>query len=278
MASDGHDGAMPDRPDLGRLLTLEPHGTDAWVGPPAKYPWGDRLYGGQVIAQSLRAAGHTVDDAFSVHSCHAYFIRGGTAHEPVRFEVDRIRNGRSFCTRRVVARQSGGAILSLSASYQVHEDEPEASQVVPPDDAGRPEDLPDNGWGFTIDRRSVEHPPGTGRGTGWVRILDELPDEPGVAECGLAFTSDTIQFGAARSGHPDAERLAAEGVADPFMGASLDHAIWFHRPMDPTRWHLYEFRAKGNVNGRGLTSGEVFDEDGNHVASVAQEVLLRLRR
>ena len=266
------------RLDLAQLLALEPHGTDTWVGPPQRYPWGDRLYGGQVIAQSLRASGHTVDPEFRIHSCHAYFIRGGTSHEPVRFEVDRIRNGRSFCTRRVVARQSGGAILSLSASYQVVEDEPESSQVVPPTDAGRPEDHPDHGWGFTVARRAVEHPPGTGRATGWVRITDPLPDDPGLAECGLAFTSDTIQFGAARSGHPDAARVAAEGVEEPFMGASLDHAIWFHRPLDPTQWHLYEFRSKGHINGRGLTSGEVFDEAGNHVASIAQEVLLRLRR
>ncbi len=266
------------RPDLAELLTLEPHGTDAWVGPPARYPWGDRLYGGQVIAQSIRAAGHTVDPDYRIHSCHAYFIRGGTASEPVRFEVDRIRNGRSFCTRRVVARQSGGAILSLSASYQVPEDEPEGSQVAPPPDAGTPDGNTDMGWGFTIERRTIPHPPGTGRSTGWVRITDELPDEPGVAECGLAFTSDTIQFGAARSGHPLAARFAEEGNEDPFMGASLDHAIWFHRPVDPTEWHLYEFRSKGHVNGRGLTSGEVFDTAGNHVASVAQEVLLRVRR
>ena len=267
---------MP-RPDLAALLDLEAHGTDVWVGLPGRYPWGDRLYGGQVIAQGLRAALHTVDEAFSIHSTHAYFIRGGSSAEPVRFEVDRIRNGRSFCTRRVVARQSGGAILSLSASYQVAEDEPEVMTLQPPADAPDPDDLPADGWGFTIDRRIVEHPAGTGRSTGWVRVLDPLPDEPGVAECGLAFTSDTIQFGAARSSHPMSVGPRRRDD-DPFMGASLDHAVWFHRPVDPTEWHLYEFRSKGHVNGRGLVSGEVFDRAGTHVASVAQEVLLRVRR
>jgi len=101
--------------DFRTLMKLEPHGPDVHVGLSPKYPWG-RVYGGQVVAQGLRAAHETVDESFRVHSLHAYFIRGGDSDEPIRYEVDRIRNGRSFMTRRVVARQSAGPILNLSAS------------------------------------------------------------------------------------------------------------------------------------------------------------------
>ena len=108
---------------LADLLTLEPHGPDTYVAPVARYPWGGRLFGGQVVAQALRAAAATVDPARPAHSLHSYFIRPGTTGEPVRFEVERLRDGRSFSTRQVVARQSAGAILNLSVSFQVTEDE-----------------------------------------------------------------------------------------------------------------------------------------------------------
>ena len=105
-------------------MQLEEHGPETWVGLSADYEWG-RIYGGQVIAQGLKAAFATVDEDFALHSVHAYFIRGGTLVEPVRYEVDRLRNGRSFCTRSVVARQSGGAILNLSCSFHVLEEDAE---------------------------------------------------------------------------------------------------------------------------------------------------------
>jgi acyl-CoA thioesterase len=112
---------MPfDVTDFKTLMQLEPHGPDVFVGVSPSYPWG-RVYGGQVVAQALRAACETVDDAFQVHSLHSYFIRGGDYDEPIRYEVDRIRNGRSFLTRRVVARQSMGPILNLSVSFQIKE-------------------------------------------------------------------------------------------------------------------------------------------------------------
>ncbi|MEZ5218504.1 MAG: thioesterase family protein [Ilumatobacteraceae bacterium] len=258
-------------PDLATVLELTPHGTDAWVGPPVSYPWGTRLFGGQVIAQGLRAALHTVDPEFRIHSMHSYFIRAGPM--PSRSGSRSTGSQRPLVLhRRVVARQAGGR-SSASTSYHVREDEPEAMPITPPDVPGGRMDR--TGWGFILDRSSMWYPPGTGRGTGWVRLLDPLPDEPGVAECGLAFTSDTIQFEAARNGHPIADD---DTDRDAFMGASLDHAIWFHRPIDPTEWHLYDFRSKGHIGGRGLMSGEVFDQNGVHVASVAQEVLLRVRR
>jgi acyl-CoA thioesterase II len=106
--------------DFHGMMILEPHGPDTFVASGPRYPWGG-LYGGQIVAQALRAASLTVEPAYRLHSLHAYFIRLGDASEPIRLEVDRIRNGRSFLTRRVVARQSGGAILNLSSSFQVPE-------------------------------------------------------------------------------------------------------------------------------------------------------------
>src|SRR3954451_14524695 len=117
--------------DFERMMTLEQHGPDTYVGVGPSYPWGG-LYGGQIVAQGLRAAGLTVDPVFRVHSLHAFFIRRGDADEPIRFEVDRIRNGRSFVTRRVEARQSVGAILTMAASFQVDEDAPEVQTAEPP--------------------------------------------------------------------------------------------------------------------------------------------------
>jgi acyl-CoA thioesterase II len=110
--------------DFVTMMALEPHGPDVWVGAGPRYPWGG-LFGGQIVAQALRAATFTVDAGYRVHSLHAYFIRSGDHTEPIRFEVDRVRNGRSFCTRRVTARQSVGVILNLAASYQVDEPGPE---------------------------------------------------------------------------------------------------------------------------------------------------------
>src|SRR5262249_31145841 len=111
--------------DFATMMTLEPHGPDTYVGVGPRYPWGG-LYGGQIVAQALRAAAATVDADYRVHSLHAYFIRRGDHEEPIRFEVDRIRNGRSFVTRLVVARQAVGAILNMSASFQVDEPGPDA--------------------------------------------------------------------------------------------------------------------------------------------------------
>ena len=121
--------------DFATLMALEAHGPDVYVGVSPEYPWG-RVYGGQVVAQGLRAAQATVGADHHVHSLHAYFIRGGTSNEPIRYEVDRIRNGRSFVTRRVVARQSEGAILNLSCSFQVHEDQADVQESALPADVG----------------------------------------------------------------------------------------------------------------------------------------------
>jgi acyl-CoA thioesterase len=153
---------LPVPRDVAELLLLEPHGPDTFVGTTPPYAWG-RIYGGQVIAQGLLAAALTVPDDRPVHSLHAYFILGGRLDEPVRYEVDRVRNGSSFMTRRVIARQSYGAILTLEASFQTEEHAPDVQTVTMPTEVPDPEDLPEGGWGWMLQRRQVPLPHGSAR-------------------------------------------------------------------------------------------------------------------
>jgi acyl-CoA thioesterase-2 len=266
-----------DVTSLHQLLELEPHGPDTYVGISATYPWG-RVYGGQVVAQALRAATLTVDPAYRPHSLHAYFIRGGDSDETIRFEVDRIRNGRSFVTRRVVARQSFGAILNLSASFQVDEAEADVQTLPPASDVSGPAGIePDEMWIGFLERRWIESPADIGRSTAWLKVLDDLGDlgdDPSLHACALAYTSDDIPTDAVYRAHPD-HRAGDEGQ---FMGASLDHAMWFHRPAPADEWQLHDFTCHGLSGGRGLTIGQVHAPDGRHVATVAQQVLVRVAR
>jgi acyl-CoA thioesterase-2 len=267
------DAPRIDDVGMAELLDLEPHGPDTFVGRVARYPWGDRLFGGQVVAQALRAATATVDADRPAHSLHSYFIRPGTPAEPVRYEVERLRNGRSFSTRQVVARQSSGAILNLSVSYQVVEPEADVqiaelpADLPPPDDPG----LDDHSWGALIDRRAVDLPDGT---LGyWIRLHADLDEDPVLHTCALAFMSDAAPSRAARSPHPDF--VGDTGDRSRFSGASLDHAVWFHRPSRAEQWHWFATRSHGLSGARGLTTGDVLTADGVHVATVAQQVLLR---
>lgn len=253
-------------------MQLEAHGPDTWVGVGPKYPWGG-LYGGQIVAQGLRAASHSVDPRFVVHSLHAYFIRRGDHEAPVRYEVDRIRDGRSFCTRRVVARQSTGAILNMSASFQIPEPADEQQTVEAPKVPG-PDGSKENKWSTIFDRRSVRQrdlDPNDARRCAWFRIGTQLPDDPLLHACALAFISDDLPTEAVIARHP-------EHVREPttaFYNASLDHAIWFHDTLKADAFHLYEFGCHSLRAGRGLAIGHVFDAAGKHVATVNQEVLLR---
>ena len=146
---------MPyDVRDFDSLMTLESHGPDVHVGIGPVYPWG-RVYGGQVVAQALRAACSTVPVGFFVHSLHAYFIRGGESEEPIRYEVDRIRNGRSILTRRVVARQSIGPILNLSASFQIREEQADVQESAMPANLPQPEELAGENWREILERRTI---------------------------------------------------------------------------------------------------------------------------
>lgn len=261
--------------DFVAMMTLEPHGPDTFVGFGPRYPWGG-LYGGQIVAQALRAAGATVSPEFRVHSLHAYFIRRGDHTEPVRYEVDRVRNGRSFVTRSVTARQATGAILSMSASFQIDEAAlDDQTAVMPP--VARHSALAHESWTSMFDRATVPPDGTTGRSRGWLRINGELGDDPVLHACALAYMSDDYPTDAAISLHPD--RPGPEDHDQyPFVAFSLDHALWFHRPMRADDWHLTAMACHGLISSRGLTFGEVFTEEGVHVASVAQEVLIRRRR
>lgn len=265
-----------DIADFHQLMDLEPHGPDTYVGVGPDYPWG-RVYGGQVVAQALVAAAHTVEPQYVVHSLHAYFIRGGDCDEPIRFEVDRIRNGRSFVTRRVVARQSGGAILNLSASFQVEEDEADAPMINLGADTPGPEDVADTqSWGPLVQRRDLPADPALGRASAWLRLVDDLGGDAVLHAAGLAYLSDDFPTEAVRETHPLWHERRGED--DLFHGASLDHAIWFHRCRPVTDWQFHDFRGSGMVGGRGVAIGNVFASDGTHVATVVQEALLRARQ
>ena len=189
--------------EFAELLQMEPHGPDTYVGIAARYPWGGRLFGGQVVAQALRAASLTVPADRPAHSLHSYFIRPGTTEEPIRYEVERLRDGRSFTTRQVVARQSGGAILNLSVSFQVVEDEADAPIAVLPAELPSYDDptLPDHSWAGLLERKATFLPDGT-MGY-WIRLNADMGDDVADHQCALAFMSDAAPSRAARSPHPD---------------------------------------------------------------------------
>lgn len=262
--------------DFNALMTLEPHGPDVYVGLSPSYPWG-RVYGGQVVAQGLRGAYETVDESFRVHSLHAYFIRGGDFDEPIRYEVDRIRNGRSFMTRRVVARQSAGPILNLSASFQIAEpEEADVQEMFIPEETPRPEDLKTQSWTPMMEHCALPTQASPAQASSWIKMRTALGEDPVLQACALAYASDDFPTEAARVSYPISP--PAGGDDDRFVGASLDHAIWFHRPGRSDDWALHDFRGLGLSNARGLSIGQVYDRQGMHMATVSQEILIRKNR
>jgi acyl-CoA thioesterase-2 len=257
------------------MMALEDHGPDTFVGVGPRYPWGG-LYGGQIVAQALRAACLTVE-AHHPHSLHAYFIRRGDASEPIRFEVDRLRNGRSFSTRRVVARQAGGAILSLEASFHAGEEAPDEQLGVMPDVAG-PDDSYADRWSHLFERRwpSGERTESRGSVQAWLRLDEAVAADPSLQACAFAYLSDDLPTDAVVQLHPERRRVDNDFSFDEtFMSASLDHSIWFHRPFSVNEWQLHELHCKSYTANRGITSGEVYDSAGRHLATISQEVLLR---
>jgi acyl-CoA thioesterase-2 len=263
--------------DFASMMTLEEHDRDVFVGVGPRYPWGG-LYGGQIVAQGLRAAAATVEDRFRVHSLHAYFIRGGDHTEPIRFEVDRQRNGRSFVTRRVVARQAVGAILTMSLSFQVDEAGHDVQIAALPDVPSPDEVASDTEcWSPMFERRfTTPRAAIPGKATAWMRMAAPVGDDPVLQACALAYLSDDLPTDAVVGLHPDVRSAEDDDVFhDGFMSASLDHAIWFHRPFSPDGWHLHDLTSHGYLSSRGLGIGHVFTPDGTHVATVAQEVLVR---
>jgi acyl-CoA thioesterase-2 len=264
------------------VFDLESHGPDTYVGIGPRYPWGG-LYGGQIVAQALRAAAATIDPELAAHSLRAYFIRRGDHSEPIRYEVDRIRNGRSFATRRVVARQAIGAILNLEASFQRAESSASVQSVdmpsVPP-----PSDLEQSSWTSNFDRCFVPDAAidfagrtGSGRTIGWLKVNQDLgdpvaPEAALIHRCWLAYLSDDLATDAVVRSHP--RRGDPEFTSGRYT-ASLDHTMWFHRQLRADEWHVHDVTCHAYVGGRGLAVGHVFAADGAHVATFAQEALLR---
>ncbi len=227
-----------------------------------------RVFGGQVAGQALVAAGRTVDRG-AVHSLHAYFLRPGDPSVPIIFDVDRIRDGRSFTTRRVVAIQHGRAIFNLSASFHVDEPGPEHQAAMP--DTPLP-DRPRDGE----DPRAIDMRPAPGQPTGcarvWFRADGRLPDDPLLHACVVAYASDLTLLDTTLSPHG----LSIETAPGRIMLASLDHAMWFHRPFRADDWLLYDQDSPVSHGARAFARGSIFAAaTGELVVSVVQEGLVR---
>jgi acyl-CoA thioesterase II len=253
-----------------------------------------RVFGGQVIGQALIAATRTVEGVLP-HSLHAYFLLGGDPDVPIVYDVDRIRDGKSFTTRRVVAIQHGRAIFSMSVSF--HNDEPGLDFQVTMPDVPHPDalpseteikqkilpQLPEAVRRYYERERPIElRPVDFGRYAGkpqpdnrfniWMRTTAKLPDDASVHRCALAYASDMTILDTALLPH-------RRSIFDrDIMGASLDHALWFHRPFRADQWLLYSQDSPNSHGSRGFGRGLIYAADGTLVASVAQEGLMRERR
>jgi acyl-CoA thioesterase-2 len=251
-----------------------------------------RIFGGQVLAQSLNAANRSVNEDRIAHSLHAYFIRPGDPRKQIVFEVDPVRDGRSFATRRVVAKQDGKPIFSTSISYQIPEDglahQSTAPQVVPPEDvatdfefwtemAKRHPDRFDPPMAPAIERRVIDRrdyldpQPQEPVQHMWMRANGGLGDDPKRHQVFIAFMSDFALLGAALRPHP------YTAWSKKIQAASLDHAIWFHRHGRADEHLLYTMDSTSAGGGRGFSRGQFFSRDGTLLASTAQESLIRLR-
>jgi acyl-CoA thioesterase II len=277
--------------DLVRLLDLEYLDADLFRGGQPESPR-PRVYGGQVAAQALIAGVRTVDPEFHAHSFHSYFLLPGDYSVPIIYDVERIRDGRSFLTRRVMARQHGRPIYYQTINFQRTEEGFDHQDAMP--EAGTPEDgfdllelMRDRGnaeadalgkeWG-AIDVRFLgnsrhgltpdpQHP---AQARMWIRIKGGLSDDPVEHLAAFTYASDISLLGASLAAH-DANPART-------MMASLDHTLWFHRPFRADEWWLYDQWSPRAYGGRGLSIGRVFTADGTLVATAAQEGLIRPRR
>lgn len=240
-----------------------------------------RTFGGQVAGQALVSAVRTVDPRFSVHSLHGYFLRPGNPQQLIVYLVDRVRDGRSFVTRRVSAIQDGQSIFTMSASFHVNDHGIEHEDAMPtvPD----PESLPHardsddeetawlarewSDWDLRlVADTDIDRRPGVAaQQQVWFRSSRKLPDDPLFHVCALAYMSDMTLLGSARTIHRDV----------PLQSASLDHALWFLRPFRADEWLLYDQASPSAGFGRAFTQGRIFDQRGNLVAAVVQEGLAR---
>jgi len=278
--------------ELVSLLELEQIEDDLFRGAQPPHSTLQRVFGGQVAAQALRAACHSVQPARRVHSLHSYFLRAGDTAIPIIYDVDRIRDGGSFSTRRVAARQHGRVIFYLTASFHVTEPGYEHQDVMPdvppalecPDLAellegisSRAADSWRREWSALQVRYVGDTSPDGGIASGehpavsrlWFRPHGELGDDPVLNTCFLTYASDLTLLGSS---------LVPHGVmigSPRIQAASLDHAVWFHRPARADDWLLYDQFSPSAQGGRGFATGRLFGADGTLMASVAQEGLIR---
>lgn len=275
------------------ILDLERLEHNLYRGQSPDVGW-QRVFGGQVIGQALVAAQRTVDAERVVHSLHGYFMRPGDPSVPIIYEVDRIRDGRSFTTRRIVAIQHGKAIFSMSASFQVIE--PGLEHFIEMPDIPKAETLPSE---RQLAEQFIDHAPEGVRKYWqrerpielrptslehyisdkklkpeqniWFRATGSLPNDAAIQQAVLAYASDMTLLDTSLFAH-------GRAIFDPNLQvASLDHAMWFHRPMNMEKWHLYNQDSPNSSGARGFTRGNIFSEDGVLIASVAQEGLIRER-
>ncbi|GAB3126004.1 acyl-CoA thioesterase [Glaciibacter psychrotolerans] len=263
---------------------------DIFTGPSQWMPLG-RVFGGQVLAQSLIAAMRTVADDRSVHSMHGYFLRPGDVNHPITFSVDRIHDGRSFSTRRTQAYQNGLPILSAIASFQ-DEDEGLEHHVEMPTDIPDPESLPSAAESLALVDHSIarywanerpfdiRHVPSpiyltvdgehTSRQAVWMKTFDPLPDDPNLHRAALAYASDYSII------EPIMRKHGVAWATRGLKAASLDHAMWWHRFGRADEWVLFVQDSPSAQSGRGLSTGSIFSRDGALLATVAQEAMLRV--
>lgn len=279
--------------NLLETLDLEPVEVNLFRGRSPQVGW-QRVFGGQVIGQALVAAVRTVDGDRPVHSLHGYFIRPGDPAVPIIYEVDRYRDGASFTTRRVVAIQHGAAIFTMAASFHRREESFDHQIAMPevPDPDSLPGEkevlakfsdrMPENMRRYFARERPIELKPteplyylnprkGAPVQNVWIRATATLPDDPALHQCVLAYASDMTLLDTALI--PHGRNLFDRSL----MLASLDHALWFHRPFRADEWLLYAQDAPSASGARGFTRGSIFTRDGRLVASVAQEGLIRIR-
>jgi acyl-CoA thioesterase-2 len=263
---------------------------DIFTGPSQWVP-GGRVFGGQVLAQSLVAAMRTTQPDRFIHSMHAYFLRPGSVDQPITFSVDRIHDGRSFSTRRTQAYQDGLPILSLIASFQ-DVDKGLEHQIDMPDDLPDPDSLPSTAealegvdhpvarfWATerAFDIRHIGSPlylnagdDRTAHQAVWMKAVGTLPDEPNLHRAALAYASDHTILEPVLRGH------GLAWVTPGLKVASLDHAMWWHRDGRADEWMLYVQDSPNSIGGRGLSFGRIYDRAGRLLASVAQEGMIRV--
>lgn len=257
---------------LDQILALRPLGDGRYEGLGPAYPWGG-LYGGQLIAQALMAAGATVAPERRVHSLHAHFIRRGDNGQPVEYRVESERDGGSFSTRLVHAWQGERRLLAATLSFTTVTGAQAPGRDL--QDLPAPQAVaPSCEWFSQFERRGLPaHSHGRLSAAAWCRLLDPVPDEPLSIAAALAFVSDDLPTEAVLLAQP-----GPPSSIQGFFSASLDHSLWFHDLPAAADWSLWQFDCVAHGAERGLAQGAAFGADGRRLVTVAQEVLLRDQR